>query len=838
MNAMMRISFIILITSFLITLVTALTGFQKPGVALTCSSGPTNNIVSVTWSPVHEEHDSVEDISKSERFQYCIVEIDCENGYNEKVDQCRRGKVENQVYEWRSVPKSENFCSVTVKYRDFYDSDGTVLSTKKNCYFENPIVNVSVTPVNTTTLGQPLMLECTVVTWSGLHDSAEVVWMTNNNESRRITVQNVAKSSVNNLTMYTDNYNTSDITLQDNGDEFSCQVEFNIPSSVNYSNVFILNITVAPYNVNITGNITYPHGSQLQLHCSSEGGPQLEYSWSRTNTLSNDTTTNTNNLTISKVTALDGGNYTCTVTNDAGSSNNTVTVYVGPVFTTHPMNQEEVINNNFTLQCRAEGFPTPSMQWYLNNTMITNSSNRYIVDTTSMNSITSVLRVIMADVTDTGLYHCEANSSVFVDNVNSDMMNITVVEQTTTSTVTSTYTLVSVPPTTATSATPTVTDRMTSTTTGSILVITIVTSSTIIVIIVIAIIICGAIVLRNCNRETKQPSKKLPNWTTLADNDYYSVVGTDEPSICEDVEGISLSILYPKFTTDFEKVAYLHFVLKSSDPFIECQESSQGNFHEIVSPVISTGAYIHAEDSLGNLAHDNDDNHCNATEKGSTTGTASISENEGLVNQISNPQQKFQAMPEHFDETSTFDQTRNFLSEDSGDLVGQYIGEQSIRPLSANAILADHSFSLQQSPHPKSATGDYTFLNSNSKQSVLSDQELSMEQGLQPTLANGEYVHELTAMAQTFRSSNDEEHNDISKQNIRSTSATGEYTELSTSGKFISSSEQRLSQSSSNDTLSTHIPTSLQGLRPTLARGEYFDDLSTRTDLVSTKKFN
>ena len=85
--------------------------------------------------------------------------------------------------------------------------------------------------------------------------------------------------------------------------------------------------TVAPYGVNITGNNTYPHGSQLKLHCSSEGGPQLEYSWSRTNTLSNDTTTNTNNLTISNVTTLDGGNYTCTVTNDAGSSSNNVTVY-------------------------------------------------------------------------------------------------------------------------------------------------------------------------------------------------------------------------------------------------------------------------------------------------------------------------------------------------------------------------------------------------------------------------------------------------------------------------------------------------------------------------------
>ena len=91
------------------------------------------------------------------------------------------------------------------------------------------------------------------------------------------------------------------------------------------------------------------------------------------------------------------------------------------------MNQEEVINNSFTVECTAEGFPTPSIQWYHNNTMITNSSNRYIVETTSMNSITSTLRIIMADFTDSGMYHCEANSSVFVDIVNSEMRNISVV---------------------------------------------------------------------------------------------------------------------------------------------------------------------------------------------------------------------------------------------------------------------------------------------------------------------------------------------------------------------------------------------------------------------------
>jgi len=90
-------------------------------------------------------------------------------------------------------------------------------------------------------------------------------------------------------------------------------------------------LIVAPYDVKINGDNTYRHGSQLQLHCSSEGGPQLEYSWSSPNS----SYTTTNNLTISNVTRLDGGNYTCTVTNDAGSSSNTVTVYGELVHITH-----------------------------------------------------------------------------------------------------------------------------------------------------------------------------------------------------------------------------------------------------------------------------------------------------------------------------------------------------------------------------------------------------------------------------------------------------------------------------------------------------------------------
>ena len=73
------------------------------------------------------------------------------------------------------------------------------------------------------------------------------------------------------------------------------------------------------------GNNLYSQGDQLQLKCSSEGGPQLEYTW----TFSGSAITNANSniLTIDNVTASNGGNYTCNVTNNAGSDTSTITVY-------------------------------------------------------------------------------------------------------------------------------------------------------------------------------------------------------------------------------------------------------------------------------------------------------------------------------------------------------------------------------------------------------------------------------------------------------------------------------------------------------------------------------
>ena len=80
---------------------------------------------------------------------------------------------------------------------------------------------------------------------------------------------------------------------------------------------------VAPYNVEVTGMRRYPYGSNIELTCTSEGGPQLEYSWIFLNsTVGIDSVLNISNVAVSN-----GGDYTCNVTNDAGYDIYTATVY-------------------------------------------------------------------------------------------------------------------------------------------------------------------------------------------------------------------------------------------------------------------------------------------------------------------------------------------------------------------------------------------------------------------------------------------------------------------------------------------------------------------------------
>ena len=98
---------------------------------------------------------------------------------------------------------------------------------------------------------------------------------------------------------------------------------------------------------------------------------------------------------------------------------------VGPFFTTNPTSQEVVIDGDFSLTCSAEGFPRPSIVWFMNDTMI---SDGVTGDNTSATLFTSTLMISNASFDYSGLYYCQALSTEFPDlNVTSTVASITVV---------------------------------------------------------------------------------------------------------------------------------------------------------------------------------------------------------------------------------------------------------------------------------------------------------------------------------------------------------------------------------------------------------------------------
>ena len=68
-------------------------------------------------------------------------------------------------------------------------------------------------------------------------------------------------------------------------------------------------------------------------------------------------------LTIDDIRAVNGGDYTCVVSNAADSDSATAALYVAPAIVTQPM---DILTRNGTIvnfTCEAESFPAPTYQW-------------------------------------------------------------------------------------------------------------------------------------------------------------------------------------------------------------------------------------------------------------------------------------------------------------------------------------------------------------------------------------------------------------------------------------------------------------------------------------------
>ncbi|XP_019857978.1 PREDICTED: hemicentin-1-like, partial [Amphimedon queenslandica] len=173
------------------------------------------------------------------------------------------------------------------------------------------------------------------------------------------------------------------------------------------------------------------NGSTISFNCSARGGPNNSFFWTLSNAtglIANEADLmsritmipidvtgflnaagpliieNGTQLTLEYINATrNGGNYSCVVINEAGTSTVETTLYVAPIITLHPQDRLVTQGDNFMLSCLADAFPSPTYQWERMNQ--TSGNFEEITGKTSSN-----LRFNNVDFDEFGVYRCVASS--------------------------------------------------------------------------------------------------------------------------------------------------------------------------------------------------------------------------------------------------------------------------------------------------------------------------------------------------------------------------------------------------------------------------------------------
>jgi len=108
-------------------------------------------------------------------------------------------------------------------------------------------------------------------------------------------------------------------------------------------------------------NMVFDRGDNVTLNCSAQGGPDNTYQWQQNGTdLDNETM---QNLAITQISLADGGEYTCVVSNAAGSGSASTLLNVSPEIVLDPTDVNARNGTMHMLMCEAEAFPEPRYQW-------------------------------------------------------------------------------------------------------------------------------------------------------------------------------------------------------------------------------------------------------------------------------------------------------------------------------------------------------------------------------------------------------------------------------------------------------------------------------------------
>ena len=147
-------------------------------------------------------------------------------------------------------------------------------------------------------------------------------------------------------------------------------------------------------------NMVFNRGDHVTFNCSAQGGPGNSYQWQWNGTDLDNETAQT--LTVSQISAADGGEYTCVVSNAAGNDSASTLLNVSPEIVLNPTDVLARNGTVHTLLCEARAFPEPQYEWV----HVTETASGSVV---GANSSMLVFDPVMLG--DEGSYYCMATSN-------------------------------------------------------------------------------------------------------------------------------------------------------------------------------------------------------------------------------------------------------------------------------------------------------------------------------------------------------------------------------------------------------------------------------------------
>lgn len=158
-------------------------------------------------------------------------------------------------------------------------------------------------------------------------------------------------------------------------------------------------------------------GDEITLNCVANGVPQPEIHWLKDGSLidlnyldSRFVKLASGSLKISQISSSDEGTYQCRAENSLDSIDAAAFIQVlqRPEFIEKPQNILATEKADIEFNCKVQGEPLPTVQWYKNGELILESEYFQIIKGTN-------LKILGLVELDSGIYQCVANNEV--DNI-------------------------------------------------------------------------------------------------------------------------------------------------------------------------------------------------------------------------------------------------------------------------------------------------------------------------------------------------------------------------------------------------------------------------------------